>query len=81
MIWGVIMKRGLVATVIFLLMVFLLGGLQVSANSGPVIESTTARLIPEDSIDRVILVSIDGMNSYLSYLGLSRSNDSPISVV
>jgi len=52
-----------VATVALFLVVFLFGGLNVSADSGTVAESTTARLIPEDSIDRVIVVVIDSMNS------------------
>lgn len=57
------MRKIVVATVALFLIVFLFGGLNVSADSGTVAESTTARLIPEDSIDRVIVVVIDSMNS------------------
>jgi hypothetical protein len=56
-------RKIVVATVALFLVVFLFGGLNVSADSGTVAESTTARLIPEDSIDRVIVVVIDSMNS------------------
>lgn len=57
------MRKILVATVALFLIVFLFGGLNVSADSDTVAESTTARLVPEDSIDRVIVVVIDSMNS------------------
>jgi hypothetical protein len=57
------MKRVRTAVVAVLLLVFMAGGLWVSADSSPATESGTARIIPEDSIDRVILVSIDSMNS------------------
>ena len=57
------MRRMLAATLVLFLIVPLLGALQVSADSGPVTAPTTARLIPEDSIDRVIVVVIDSMNS------------------
>jgi predicted AlkP superfamily pyrophosphatase or phosphodiesterase len=57
------MKRVRVALAATLLLVFLAGGLGFSADSSSAAESNTNRLIPEDSIDRVILVSIDSMNS------------------
>lgn len=57
------MKRVRVALAAILLLIFLAGGLGYSADLTSATESRTNRLIPEDSIDRVILVSIDSMNS------------------
>jgi hypothetical protein len=58
-----LMRRILLATVALLLLVSLLGALQVSADTGPAAAPTTGRLIPEDSIDRVVIIVIDSMNS------------------
>jgi len=57
------MRGILLATVALLLLVSLLGALQVSADTGPAAAPTTGRLIPEDSIDRVVIIVIDSMNS------------------
>lgn len=57
------MRRILLATVVLFILASLLGTLPVSADEGPATAPITGRLIPEDSIDRVVIIVIDSMNS------------------